>query len=125
MPDIKLTDMQISLIEALFGDAQGDFVEAKKIAGYPKSTKLEVILGGGMKDVIIERARTELALHAPQAAMSLGKLLTGVSPPDAKLKLAAIVQVLDRTNIVKTDIIQIDTKGGLFILPSKDELPVS
>lgn len=125
MPDLKLTDMQISLIEALFGEAQGDFAAATKLAGYPRGTKLEVILGGGMKDVIIERARTELALHAPQAAMSLGKLLTGVSPPDAKLKLAAIVQVLDRTNIVKTDIIQIDTKGGLFILPSKDELPVS
>lgn len=125
MPVTKLTDMQELLLEALFGEAQGDFEAAKKIAGYTKNVKLEVVLGGGLKDVIIERSRTELALHAPQAAMSLGKLLTGISPPDAKLKLAAIVQVLDRVNIVKTDTVVIDTKGGLFILPSKDELPIS
>lgn len=125
MPAAKISDMQDALLEALFSDARGDFEQAKKIAGYPRTAKLEAILAGGLKEAIIERSKTELALHAPQAAMSLGKLLTGISPPDAKLKLAAIVQVLDRVNIVKTDTVVIDTKGGLFILPSKDELPVS
>lgn len=125
MADLKLTEMQTALLEALFGEASGDFDVAKKLAGYPRNAKLEIILAGGLKDAIIDRAKTELALHAPKAAMALGGLLTGVSPPDAKLKLAAIVQVLDRTNIVKTDTVVIDTKGGLFILPSKDELPIS
>lgn len=120
-----LTDMQSALLDFLFGEAEGDFDAATKMAGYPKHTPLEVILGGSLKDAIIERSRTELALGAPKAAQGLVKLLTGIAPPDAKIKLAAIIQVLDRTNIVKTDLVQIDTKGGLFILPSKDELPLS
>jgi hypothetical protein len=116
----KLTDMQESLLEFLFTEAKGDVKLAMKMAGYPAHTPVSNVLTGGFKDEVIERCKTILALGAPKATLGLLGLIEEPTEPGAKVKLAAASQVLDRVNIVKTDKIEIDTKGGLFILPSKD-----
>lgn len=120
-----ITDMQEATLELLLGEAKGDLRTAMNMAGYPKHTPVSNILTNNFKDVIIDRCKEVLALGAPKATLGLLGLISEPTEPGAKVKLAAASQVLDRVNIVKTDKIEIDTKGGLFILPSKDDDGVS
>ena len=49
----QLTDKQQKFIHVLFDQAQGDFVTAKKLAGYSESSSTTDIVKG-MKDEIIQ-----------------------------------------------------------------------
>lgn len=122
---LTLTSLQDRTLEFLFDEAKGDLKIAMKMAGYPDKTALASVLTNNFKDVVIEKCKEILALGAPKATLGLLGLIDEPTEPGSKVKLAAASQVLDRVNIVKTDKIEIDTKGGLFILPSKDDDGVS
>lgn len=124
----KLTKVQQEFIDALFGEAVGNFDKAKKLAGLPSTASVDAILSNGVKEAIIDRAKNELSVGAAEAVFGLRDIIISPTTPGAKVKLAAVTQLLDRINVTKDEKLQIDTQGGIFILPSKDgvnEVPLS
>lgn len=115
----ELTPLQQAFIDCLFDkDVGGDLLKAKKKAGYSDTTKVKEVLIG-IEDEVIDCARSHISMSAPKAAMKLSGMLDNPSAVGSKELLAAVKDVLDRAGIVKTERIQIDNGGGVFIMPPK------
>lgn len=115
-----MTEKQQLFLDALFGDAQGDFKKAKEIAGYGVNTSIPAIVAP-LEEEIEKRTRQFIAVHGPKAAFSLMSVLDNPAEIGNTLKLAAAKDILDRAGFSKTDKIEVKTETPLFILPSKDK----
>ena len=115
-----LTERQSKFMSTLFDEANGDVVQAKKLAGYSETTSTSEIVKG-LKEEIIDATQTFMARNAPKAAMAVVRGV--VSPTDlgTREKLNAAKELLDRTGIVKTEKVQVETSGGIMLLPAKKE----
>ena len=114
-----LSEQQSAFIEALMGEAQGDFTKAKRLAGYPSNTSIGSLIKT-LKDEIIEAAEFVLVSNAPKAAMAMAGLLDTPDALGARNLVNASSQVLDRVGLVKKEQIEIKTDGPqMFILPAK------
>lgn len=119
----KLTDKQTAFLAALFGEAAGNFSEAKRIAGYSDyTTTAEVI--NGLRDEILEHTNSFLAGHAPKAVMKLVGLLDNPNSGGAGNLLKTVETILNRVGISEKKSGEgVELKvpsGGLFILPAKE-----
>ena len=94
----ELTEKQNAFLNALFGDALGDYRMAMDIAGYAPSTTVRDVTSG-LQEEILQGSRENLAANAPKAA----------------------IDVLDRVGVVKQERLEVNTPSGLFILPAKKE----
>jgi hypothetical protein len=110
-----MTEQQEKFLNALFGEAQGNFREAMNIAGYA-STEYPARLIRQMKNEIIERAEYMLAANAPKAVLSMSGILDDPSALGNRDRLAAAKEILDRAGIVKTEKIEHKTHGASIIL---------
>ena len=110
-----MTEQQEKFLNALFGEAQGNFREAMNIAGYA-STEYPAHLTRQMKNEIIERAEYMLAANAPKAVLSMSGILDDPSALGNRDKLAAAKEILDRAGLVKTEKIEHRTTGASIIL---------
>jgi hypothetical protein len=99
---LMMTEQQEKFLNALFGEAQGNFREAMNIAGYA-STEYPARLTRQMKNEIIERAEYMLAANAPKAVLSMSGILDDPSALGNRDKLAAAKEILDRAGLVKTE----------------------
>ena len=119
---MTLTDKQECFLEVLFDkDVKGDITKAAKKAGYTSPDNNAWRIARALKDQIIERTKDFLAIHGPKAAsVFIAALNDGPNAPGVKEKLLAAREVLDRSGIIKTEQITIDTPGTLFLLPLKD-----
>lgn len=118
----QLTEKQEKFLDALFGEAEGNVARAYEIAGYAGTAYSQLI--ASLKDEVIERCKTFLALHGPAAAMRLvGILGNDATGPGANLKLTAAQQILDRIGISKQEKVDVKVEAptGIFILPPKKE----
>ena len=117
----ELTIQQKTFINALFGEAKGNPKKAGEIAGYSDSSYQNVVKS--LKEIIVEKAESVLALHSPKAVMGLVDALEedGMTPA-ANIRIEAAKQILDRVGIVKKEKIDINAQvaHGIFILPPKD-----
>jgi len=109
-----MTEQQEKFLNALFGEAQGNFREAMSIAGYA-STEYPARLIRQMKNEIIERAEYMLAANAPKAVLSMAGILDDPSALGNR-RLAAAKEILDRAGLVKTEKIEHKTTGASIIL---------
>jgi hypothetical protein len=114
-----LTDKQQKFLEVLFDEAQGDFVLAKQLAGYSDATPTRGIVIA-LEEEIFDATRKYIVQLGPRAAAAFGNILVDPTQLGAKERMAAAGQVLDRAGVVKTERIQVEAAGGLFILPPKD-----
>jgi hypothetical protein len=115
----NLTERQKKFLDALFEEAGGDAVAAKRIAGYAESTPTSDIIAM-LKDEVLERTNLFLARSAPRAAVAMAGAILDPTELGIKEKLAAAREILDRTGIVKTEKVQVESTNGLMILPPKD-----
>ena len=114
----QLTEKQQKFISVLFGEARGDLYAAKKLAGYSNNTLLSEITAN-LKDEIIEATKNFMAHNAPKAAYAI---ISGIDDPTElgiRDKLNAAKDLLDRSGIVKSEKMQVENSGGVFILPPK------
>ena len=121
MSEVKqYTEKQEAFLEALCGEARGSIREAMNIAGYSPQTRTKEVVEP-LKDEIVDRAQTMLAMNAPRAAVSLTGVMIDPSQVGARNAVSAAKEVLDRVGLVKKEKIEVSTQqGGLFILPAKD-----
>ena len=123
MADKKLTDKQEAFLQALFtsksqGGAGGSAVEAKKLAGYSSDTPTKVITDA-LKDEISKGVLELFVSEAPAAAFKIIDSMDNPATPGMKIILNSASNILDRGGFVKTEKLEIESSGGVFILPEK------
>ena len=116
----ELTELQEKFLNALFGEAKGNYAKAMRIAGYASSTNSHIIIQS-LRSEIIERAELEMAANAPKAVMSMVGVLDDPTAIGNREILSASQQVLDRVGLSKVEKLNVssDKPIGLFILPEK------
>ena len=115
----NLTENQQKFLEVLFDEAGGDVVKAKKLAGYSDNTPTRLIVDA-LKDEIFESTKTYMSRIGPKAAVAFGQALVDPTELGVKEKMQAAKEILDRAGVVKTERMEVQASGGLFILPPKD-----
>jgi DNA-binding Lrp family transcriptional regulator len=114
----QLTEKQQKFLDVLFEEARGSVVEAKKLAGYSPSQHTAEIVNA-LKEEILERTNMYLAQSAPRAAMAMVGALHDPTELGIKEKMQAAKEVMDRVGIIKSEKVQIESSGGVMILPPK------
>lgn len=115
----ELSDRQQKFLDALFEEANGNFRVAMDVAGYSKTTKPMSVVSF-LREEVIERTQTYLAANGPLAAVAMTGVIFDPTALGNRDKLSAAREILDRTGIVKTERVAVQTDaGGLFILPPK------
>lgn len=113
-----LTEKQQKFLDVLFEEARGSVVEAKKLAGYSHAQHTAEIVNS-LKEEILERTNMYLAQSAPRAAMAMVGALVDPTELGIKEKMQAAKEVMDRVGIIKSEKVQIESTGGVMILPPK------
>jgi len=115
----QLTEMQQKFLEVLFDEANGDVVQAKKLAGYSDNTPTRLIVDA-LKDEITEATRTYFSRIAPKAAMAMTQALYDPTELGIRDKMSAAKDLLDRAGLGKTEKVDVTSSGGVFYLPPKE-----
>jgi len=113
-----LTEKQQKLLAVLFDEAGGDVLIAKRIAGYSDATSSTEIINS-LKEEILDATSTYMARNAPKAAMAMVGALYDPTELGIRDKMSAAKELLDRTGLVKTEKMQVETKGGVMLMPPK------
>ena len=113
-----LTEKQQKLLAVLFDEAGGDINVAKRIAGYSDATSSTEIINS-LKEEIIDATSAYMARNAPKAAMAMVGALYDPTELGIRDKMQAAKELLDRSGLVKTEKMQVETKGGVMLMPPK------
>ena len=116
----ELTDKQQKFLQVLFDEANGDVPLAKKLAGYAEGTRTTDIVTG-LKEEILEATQIYMARNAPQAAVALAGGMLDPTQLGIRDKLSAAKELLDRTGLVKTEKMQVESTGGVMLMPPKKQ----
>jgi len=115
----ELTEKQQKFLDVLFDEANGDVVQAKILAGYaPTSSTSDIVRG--IKEEVLEATQMYMARNAPRAAVAM---VSGINDPTElglREKMTAAKELLDRTGLVKTEKMQVETTGGVMLMPVKN-----
>lgn len=112
-----LSDQQKLFLEVLFDQADGDALEAKRMAGYSENYPVSQIIKI-LKDEIVEATREYIARNGPKAAIRMAGILDNPLQLRAKEVIAASKEILDRAGVTKSEKIELGG-AGIFILPAK------
>jgi len=115
----NLTEKQQKFLAALFDETGGDARLAKKMAGYSDETRLAEVVKP-LKDEIMEATKEYMAYVAPKAAMAMGNALVDPTELGIRDKMTAAKDLLDRAGLIKTEKVNVESSGGLFVLPAKE-----
>jgi len=117
----ELTPLQTAFLNNLFTpECGGDYVKAKKAAGYSDNTPTQEVVAS-LKDEILEHTRNYIISRAPKAAVKIDKLLDSPETVGGANLLAAAKDILDRVGIIKPEKVLVDHSGGVLMLPPKKE----
>ena len=116
----ELTDKQQKFLQVLFDEASGDVAMAKRLAGYAEGTSTTDIVTG-LKEEILEATQIYMARNAPQAAVALAGGMLDPTQLGIRDKLSAAKELLDRTGLVKTEKMQVESTGGVMLMPPKKQ----
>ena len=116
----NLNEKQKKFLEALFTEAKGDVLAAKKIAGYSDKTMTSDIVNV-LKDEINELTKAFIARSAPKAVTSIYDVLEHPEELGQKLRLTAAKDLLDRAGFRPTEKVEVSAPNPLFILPAKQD----
>ena len=93
---------------------------AKRLAGYAEGTSTTDIVTG-LKEEILEATQIYMARNAPQAAVALAGGMLDPTQLGIRDKLSAAKELLDRTGLVKTEKMQVESTGGVMLMPPKKQ----
>tara|TARA_Y100000114_G_C11728928_1_gene312484 strand:- start:567 stop:935 length:369 start_codon:yes stop_codon:yes gene_type:complete len=114
----QLTEQQQKFLDVLFDQAGGSIVQAKKLAGYSDTTSTTHIVNS-LKEEILDATQTYMSRNAPRAAVAMVGALMDPTELGIRDKMQAAKELLDRTGLVKTEKMQVETKGGVMLMPPK------
>ena len=115
----ELTEKQQKFLDVLFDEANGDVTQAKLLAGYaPTSSTSDIVRG--IKEEVLEATQMFMARNAPRAAVAM---VSGINDPTElgmREKMTAAKELLDRTGLVKTEKMQVESTGGVMLMTVKN-----
>jgi hypothetical protein len=115
----ELTEKQEKFLSVLFDEAGGDFVLAKRLAGYSENTATrEVVLP--LEEEITEMTKKFVKNSAIRAAYEMVNVLKDPTALGNREKIAAAKDILDRAGFKPTDKVEVSAPNPLFILPAKE-----
>ena len=116
----NLTEKQQKFLDVLFEEAQGDPVQAKKLAGYADSVASTSVVNS-LTDEIADVTKKFIAQSSTKAAYTMFSVMSDPTDLGVKEKMLAAKDILDRAGFTKTDRVEVKTSEPLFILPAKDD----
>ena len=116
----QLTEMQQKFLSALFEEAKGDTLKAKKLAGYSDNVPTSTVVRA-LEEEIAELTQKFIATSATKAAYSMVSIMEEPTQLGAKEKMNAAKDLLDRGGFSKTEKVEVTSNNPLFILPAKNE----
>lgn len=116
-----LTELQTNFLSVLFEEAGGDLREAKRLAGYSEHTRVSDITKS-LRDEIIDRTKEYLINNTPKAAFSMVGVLDGTVVLGVREKVAVAKDIMDRAGLLKSENVNLNSTGGVMILPPKREI---
>jgi len=115
----ELTEKQQKFLDVLFDEANGDVTQAKLLAGYaPTSSTSDIVRG--IKEEVLEATQMFMARNAPRAAVAMVSGLNDPTELGMREKMTAAKELLDRTGLVKTEKMQVESTGGVMLMPVKN-----
>tara|TARA_R110000787_G_scaffold270283_2_gene377239 strand:+ start:1141 stop:1506 length:366 start_codon:yes stop_codon:yes gene_type:complete len=115
-----LTEKQELFLNVLFEEAQGDPLQAKRLAGYSDNVPTSSVTTS-LEDEIYDLTRKFIAQSSTKAAFTMFKVMGDTDMLGAKEKMAAAKDIMDRAGFTKTEKIEVSSKEPVFILPAKKE----
>jgi hypothetical protein len=116
----NLTEKQQRFLEVLFEEAQGNFVEAKRLAGYSDNVYTQSIVDS-LEEEIFELTKKYISKLGVKAAWSMQEVMLNPTDLGNKEKMAAAKDILDRGGFKPTEKVDVKTDTPVFILPAKIE----
>ena len=116
----NLTEKQQKFLDVLFEEAQGDPVQAKKLAGYADSVASTSVVNS-LTDEIADVTKKFIAQSSTKAAYTMFSVMSDPTDLGVKEKMLAAKDILDRAGFTKTDKVEVKTSEPLFILPAKED----
>ena len=116
----QLTENQQRFLEVLFEEAKGDFVKAKKLAGYSDTYSTKQIVES-IEDEIAELTKKFIARVGTKAAYSIYEVMQDPTALGNKEKMLAAKDLLDRGGFKAKDEVKVEANAPLFILPAKQD----
>lgn len=120
----ELTKQELLFMECLFdGQEMRNPDLAKKMAGYDSSYPVLKIVRRISKE-LVQKCDDYLALYAPQGLRGLFDVINNPTEPGSKVKLQAIIELLNRAGVVAKDKTEINQAAPnyIFYLPNKQEI---
>jgi len=115
-----LTECEEKFLEALAGEAKGDFHKAKSLAGYSPNTSLKKIVNS-LESEIMEVTKNLLVSYGVKAAHTYNDVLEDKAGMNAREKINTASQILDRIGLVKKEAVEVEVKGAtVVLLPPKE-----
>lgn len=124
MEKSPLTKQEQLFVDYLFdGQTMRHPDEAKVLAGYPQNYPVLSIVKK-VKETLIDKYDDYLALYAPKGLAGLMDVLANPETPGSKVRLQAVIELLDRAGVTKKDKAEQVTQqpNFIFYLPSKLEV---
>lgn len=118
MSERKLTEKQQKFLDVLFEEAQGNFVEAKRLAGYSENVYTKYIVDA-LEEEIYELTKKYISKLGVKAAWSMQEVMTNPTDLGNKEKMAAAKDILDRGGFKPTEKVDVKSDVPVFILPAK------
>ena len=115
----ELTDQHKRFLEVLFTDAGGNISSAMRMAGFSEGYSRRT-LTNYLKEEIIEATQLYIAMAAPKAAVAMIGAIDDPTELGLKEKMSAAKDLLDRAGLVKTEKVQVESTGGIMVLPAKE-----
>ena len=115
----ELTEQHKRFLEVLFSDAGGNISAAMRMVGFSEGYSRRT-LTNYLKEEIIEATQLYIAMAAPKAAVAMINAIDDPTELGLKEKMSAAKDLLDRAGLVKTEKVQVESTGGIMVLPAKE-----
>ena len=91
-----------------------------KLNNYQRLSYLFSLIIKAIKDEVLEATQMYMASNAPKAAFAMANGLDDPTELGFRDKMTAARDLLDRTGFMKTEKINVESSGGVFVLPAKE-----
>lgn len=118
MVDRPLTEREQKFLEVLFEEAEGDYVKAKKLAGFSPNYPTKQITDR-LADEIFELTKKYINTLGVKAVWSMKSVMENPTQLGNRDLMTAAKDILDRANFKASEKIEIKSESPLFILPEK------
>lgn len=120
MVDRPLTEKEQKFLDVLFEEAEGDYVKAKKLAGFSPNTATKQITDK-LSDEIYELTKQYINKLGVKAVWSMKSVMDNPTQLGNRDLMVASKDILDRANLKSSDKVEIKAESPLFILPEKSQ----